>query len=123
MTITLRYMKYGGVTELVDFDVDDEVRETLGKKIRKKTRKKNRNKIMGMGNIICSQNPNPQPGNMNGWLEEDDDVNENVNNEDIEDEDVETEVDDDAELIFPYEVESPKDEEVDVAPREVDVAH
>ncbi|GKD11554.1 hypothetical protein Tco_1195961, partial [Tanacetum coccineum] len=82
---------------------------------------------------------------MNGWLEEDDDVNENVNNEDIEDEDVETEVDDDAELIFPYEVEgdqtSPprdessdseppnmessdsesEDEEVDVAP-EVDVA-
>ncbi|GKD30748.1 putative reverse transcriptase domain-containing protein, partial [Tanacetum coccineum] len=62
---------------------------------------------------------------MNGWLEEDDDMNENVNNEDIEDE-----VDDDAELIFPYEVEgdqtpSPRDEssdsesedeEVDVAP-------
>ncbi|GKF18678.1 hypothetical protein Tco_0063596, partial [Tanacetum coccineum] len=42
---------------------------------------------------------------MNGWLEEDDDANKNVNNEDIEDEDVETEVDDDAELIFPYEVE------------------
>ncbi|GKC87636.1 hypothetical protein Tco_1148285 [Tanacetum coccineum] len=32
---------------------------------------------------------------MNGWLEEDDDMNE----------DVEIEVDDDAELIFPYEVE------------------
>ncbi|GJQ94300.1 hypothetical protein Tco_0005439 [Tanacetum coccineum] len=42
---------------------------------------------------------------MNGWLEEDDDMNENVNDEDIEDEDVEIEVDDDAELIFPYEVE------------------
>nr|GEV31037.1 putative reverse transcriptase domain-containing protein [Tanacetum cinerariifolium] len=42
---------------------------------------------------------------MNGWLEEDDDVNENVNNEDIEDEDVEVEVDDEAELIFPYEME------------------
>ncbi|GJU33796.1 hypothetical protein Tco_1182150 [Tanacetum coccineum] len=32
-------------------------------------------------------------------------MNENVNNEDIEDEDVEIEVDDEAELIFPYEVE------------------
>ncbi|GKG67658.1 hypothetical protein Tco_0742290, partial [Tanacetum coccineum] len=47
---------------------------------------------------------------MNGWLEENDDMNENVNNEDIEDEDiededVEMEVDDDAELIFPYKVE------------------
>ncbi|GJR60858.1 hypothetical protein Tco_1503020 [Tanacetum coccineum] len=31
------------------------------------------------------------PGNMNGWLEEDDDMNKNVNNEDIEDEDVEIE--------------------------------
>ncbi|GKG67974.1 hypothetical protein Tco_0747223, partial [Tanacetum coccineum] len=46
----------------------------------------------------------------NGWLEEDDDMNENVNDEDIEDEDiededVEMEVDDEAELIFPYEVE------------------
>ncbi|GKC07025.1 hypothetical protein Tco_0998635, partial [Tanacetum coccineum] len=49
--------------------------------------------------------PNEMVGNMNGWLEEDDDVNENVNNEDIEDEDLEIEVDDDAELIFPYEVE------------------
>ncbi|GKC09572.1 putative reverse transcriptase domain-containing protein [Tanacetum coccineum] len=52
---------------------------------------------------------------MNGWLEEDDDVNENVNNEDIKDEDVEIEVNDDAELIFPYEVEGdqtppPRDE-------------
>nr|GEW96092.1 retrotransposon protein, putative, Ty3-gypsy subclass [Tanacetum cinerariifolium] len=43
---------------------------------------------IGHGNQFA-QHPNPQPGNMNGWLEEDD-VNENVNNEDIEDEDVET---------------------------------
>ncbi|GKC25482.1 hypothetical protein Tco_1027632, partial [Tanacetum coccineum] len=56
-----------------------------------------------------AQHPNPQPDNMNGWLEEDDDMNENVNDEDIEDEDieyedVEIEFDDDAELTFPYEV-------------------
>ncbi|GJR90955.1 putative reverse transcriptase domain-containing protein, partial [Tanacetum coccineum] len=58
---------------------------------------------------------------MNGWLEEDDDMNENVNNEDIEDEDVEIEVDDDAELIFLYEVEGdqtppPRDESSDSEP-------
>ncbi|GKE52073.1 hypothetical protein Tco_1487229 [Tanacetum coccineum] len=58
---------------------------------------------------------------MNGWLEEDDDMNENVNDEDIEDEDVEIEVDDDAELIFPYEVEGdqtppPRDESSDSEP-------
>ncbi|GJY07269.1 hypothetical protein Tco_0374323, partial [Tanacetum coccineum] len=74
----------------------------------------------GHGNQFA-QHPNPQPGNMNGWLEEDDDMNENVNNEDIEDEDVEIEVDDDAELIFPYEVEGdqtppPRDESSDSEP-------
>ncbi|GKF41047.1 putative reverse transcriptase domain-containing protein, partial [Tanacetum coccineum] len=52
---------------------------------------------------------------MNGWLEEDEDMNENINDEDIEDENVEIEVDDDVELIFPYEVEGdqtppPRDE-------------
>ncbi|GJT85179.1 hypothetical protein Tco_1066896 [Tanacetum coccineum] len=45
---------------------------------------------------------------MIGWLEENDGVNEGVNNEDIEDEDVEIELDDDAEMIFPYEVEGDK---------------
>ncbi|GKE10559.1 hypothetical protein Tco_1414110, partial [Tanacetum coccineum] len=55
---------------------------------------------------------------------EDDDMNENVNNEDIEDEDVEMEVDDDAELIFPYEVEGdqtlpPRDESSDSEPPNV----
>ncbi|GJT40344.1 hypothetical protein Tco_0940209 [Tanacetum coccineum] len=49
-----------------------------------------------------------QPGVMIGWLEENDGVNEGVNNEDIKDEDVEIELDDDAELIFPYEVEDDK---------------
>ncbi|GJZ93983.1 hypothetical protein Tco_0666186 [Tanacetum coccineum] len=48
-------------------------------------------------------------------------MNENVNNEDIEDEDVEIEVDDDAELIFPYEVEGdqtppPRDKSSDPEP-------
>ncbi|GJZ02525.1 hypothetical protein Tco_0520486 [Tanacetum coccineum] len=45
---------------------------------------------------------------MIGWLEENDGVNEGFNNEDIEDEDIEIELDDDAELIFPYEVKDDK---------------
>ncbi|GKC05591.1 hypothetical protein Tco_0997201 [Tanacetum coccineum] len=62
---------------------------------------------------------------MNGWLEEDDDMNENVNDEDVEDEDVEMEVYDETELIFPYEVEGdqtppPKDESSDSEPPNVE---
>nr|GFA47868.1 hypothetical protein [Tanacetum cinerariifolium] len=43
--------------------------------------------------------PNPQLGNMNGWVDDHDDVE-----EDDENEDVDIEEDDDAEIIFPYEV-------------------
>ncbi|GKA73630.1 hypothetical protein Tco_0779932 [Tanacetum coccineum] len=62
-----------------------------------------------------------QPGVIIGWLEENDGVNKGVNNEDIEDEDVEIELNDDAELIFPYEVEGdktppPRDESSDYEP-------
>nr|GFC73228.1 hypothetical protein [Tanacetum cinerariifolium] len=58
--------------------------------------------------------PNPQPGNMNGWVDYDDDVEE----EDDENEDVDLEEDDDAEIIFPYEVQGdqtppPRDESSD----------
>nr|GEV83850.1 hypothetical protein [Tanacetum cinerariifolium] len=58
--------------------------------------------------------PKPQPGNMNGWVDDDDDVEE----EDDENEDVDIEEDDDAEIIFPYEVQgdqtpSPRDESFD----------
>ncbi|GJX10208.1 putative reverse transcriptase domain-containing protein [Tanacetum coccineum] len=59
---------------------------------------------------------------------EDDDMNENVNNEDIVDEDVEIEVDDDAELIFPYEVEGdqtlpPRDESSDSEPPNAELSN
>nr|GFC66391.1 hypothetical protein [Tanacetum cinerariifolium] len=50
--------------------------------------------------------PNPQPGNINGWVDDDDDVEE----EDDENEDVVIEEDDDAGLIFPYEAEEADDE-------------
>nr|GEZ32322.1 hypothetical protein [Tanacetum cinerariifolium] len=78
--------------DLVDYDGDDEEPEEEPEQ------------QIGYENQFA-QHPNLQPGNMNGWLEEDDDVNKNVNDDDIEDEDVEVEVDDEAELIFPYEME------------------
>nr|GEU55328.1 hypothetical protein [Tanacetum cinerariifolium] len=57
--------------------------------------------------------PNPQPRNMNGWVDDNDDVE-----EDDENEDVDIEEDDDAEIIFPYEVQGdqtppPRDESSD----------
>nr|GEY72809.1 hypothetical protein [Tanacetum cinerariifolium] len=77
---------------LVDYDGDDEEPE--------EEPKEEPEQQIGHGNQFA-QHLNPQPSNMNGWLEEDDDVNENVNDEDIEDEDVE--------------VESPRDESSDSA--------
>nr|GEZ05495.1 hypothetical protein [Tanacetum cinerariifolium] len=58
--------------------------------------------------------PNPRPGNINGWVDDNDDVEE----EDNEYEDVDIEEDDDADIIFPYEVQGdqtppPRDESFD----------
>nr|GEY07994.1 retrotransposon protein, putative, Ty3-gypsy subclass [Tanacetum cinerariifolium] len=58
--------------------------------------------------------PNPQPGNMNGWVDD----NDNVEEEDDKNEDVDIEEDDDDEIIFPYEVQGdqtppPRDESSD----------
>nr|GFB88922.1 hypothetical protein [Tanacetum cinerariifolium] len=52
--------------------------------------------------------PNPQPGNMNGWVDDDDDDFEEE--EDEKNEDADMEEDDDAEIIFPYEAEDADDE-------------
>nr|GFC76194.1 hypothetical protein [Tanacetum cinerariifolium] len=52
--------------------------------------------------------PNPQPGNMNGWVDDDDDDVEEE--EDEENEDADIEEDDDAEIIFPYKVQGDQTE-------------
>ncbi|GJV99079.1 hypothetical protein Tco_1554331 [Tanacetum coccineum] len=62
----------------------------------------------GLVNLFALHVDLHQPDVMIGWLEEKDGVNEGINNEDIEDEDVEIELNDDAELIFPYEVKGDK---------------
>nr|GFB66616.1 hypothetical protein [Tanacetum cinerariifolium] len=57
--------------------------------------------------------PNPQPGNMNGWVDDHDDVVE----EDDDNTYVDIEEDDDAEIIFPYEADDElKVEEAGVEP-------
>nr|GFC16394.1 hypothetical protein [Tanacetum cinerariifolium] len=50
--------------------------------------------------------PNQQPGNINGWVDDNDDVEE----EDEENKDADIKGDDDAEIIFPYEAEEADDE-------------
>nr|GFC09124.1 hypothetical protein [Tanacetum cinerariifolium] len=60
--------------------------------------------------------PKPQPGNMNGWVDDDDDDVEE--DKDKENENADIKEDDDAEIVFPYEVQGdqtppPKDESSD----------
>ncbi|GJS45266.1 putative reverse transcriptase domain-containing protein [Tanacetum coccineum] len=100
--------------DLVDYDGDDE--ENPEEDPEEEPEPNN-----GLVNRFAPHVDPHQPGVMIGWLEENDGVNEGVNNEDIEDEDVEIELNDDAELIFPYEVEGdktppPRDESSDSEP-------
>nr|GEW15797.1 putative reverse transcriptase domain-containing protein [Tanacetum cinerariifolium] len=62
---------------------------------------------------VFDAHPNPHLGNINGWVHDDDDVEE----EDDQNEDVDIKEDDDAEIIFPYEAGvEPEVEEADVEP-------
>ncbi|GJU76002.1 putative reverse transcriptase domain-containing protein [Tanacetum coccineum] len=91
--------------DLVDYDGDDEENPEEDPEEDPKEEPEPNN---GLVNQFAPHVDPHQPGVMIGWLEENDGVNEGVNNEDIEDKDVEIELDDDAELIFPYEVEGDK---------------
>ncbi|GJT36022.1 putative reverse transcriptase domain-containing protein [Tanacetum coccineum] len=87
--------------DLVDYDGND---EENSKEDPEEEPKPNN----GLVNQFAPHVDPHQPDVMIGWLDENDGVNEGVNNEDIEDKHVEIELDDDAELIFPYEVEGDK---------------
>ncbi|GJZ38603.1 hypothetical protein Tco_0585166 [Tanacetum coccineum] len=91
--------------DLVDYDGDDEENPKEDPEEDPEEEPEPNN---GLVNQFAPHVDPHQPGVMIGWLEENDGVNEGVNNEDIEDKDVEIELDDDAELIFPYEVEGDK---------------
>ncbi|GJU60194.1 hypothetical protein Tco_1237960, partial [Tanacetum coccineum] len=86
--------------DLVDYDGDDEENPEEDPEEDSKEEPEPNN---GLVNQFAPHVDLHQPGVMIGWLEENDGVIEGVNNEDIEDEVVEIELDDDAELIFPYE--------------------
>ncbi|GJV61044.1 hypothetical protein Tco_1467144 [Tanacetum coccineum] len=91
--------------DLVDYDGDDEENPEEDPEEDPEEEPEPNNRLV---NQFAPHVDPHQPGVMIGWLEENDGVNKGVNNEDIEDEDVEIELDDDAELIFPYEVEGDK---------------
>ncbi|GJU19536.1 hypothetical protein Tco_1152878 [Tanacetum coccineum] len=111
--------------DLVDYDGDDEENPKEDPEEDPEEEPEPNN---GLVNRFAPHVDPHQPGVMIGWLEENDGVNEGVNNEDIEDEDVEIELNDDAELIFPYESSDyvssdsessdseSEDEEADIAP-------
>ncbi|GJZ12727.1 putative reverse transcriptase domain-containing protein [Tanacetum coccineum] len=91
--------------DLVDYDGDDEENPEEDPEEDPEEEPEPNNRLVNQ----FSPHVDPhQPGVMIGWLEENDGVNKGVNDEDIEDEDVKIELDDDAELIFPYEVEGDK---------------
>ncbi|GKD13170.1 hypothetical protein Tco_1197577 [Tanacetum coccineum] len=93
--------------DLVDYDGDDEENPEEDPEVKIEPNN-------GLVNQSALHVDPHQPGVMIGWLEKNDGVNEGVNNEDIEDEDVEIELDDDVELIFPYEVEGDKTPGTDI---------
>ncbi|GJT28315.1 hypothetical protein Tco_0908590 [Tanacetum coccineum] len=94
--------------DLVDYDGDDEENPEEDPEEDPEEEPEPNN---GLVNQFAPHVDPHQPDVMIGWLEENDGINEGVNNEDIKDEDVEIEIDDDAELIFPYEVEEPPNAE------------
>ncbi|GJZ57002.1 hypothetical protein Tco_0612496 [Tanacetum coccineum] len=87
--------------DLVDYDGDDEENPKEDPKEDPEEEPKPNNRFV---NQFAPHVDPHQPGVMIGWLEENDGVNEGVNDEDIKDEDVKIELDDDAEMIFPYEM-------------------
>ncbi|GKE04728.1 putative reverse transcriptase domain-containing protein, partial [Tanacetum coccineum] len=91
--------------DLVDYDGDDEENPEEDPEEDPEEEPEPNNRLV---NQFAPHVDPHQPGVMIGWLEENDGVNEGVNNEDIEDKDIEIELNDDAELIFPYEVEGDK---------------
>ncbi|GKB96210.1 hypothetical protein Tco_0982347 [Tanacetum coccineum] len=91
--------------DLVDYDGDDDENPEEDPEEDPKEEPEPNNRLV---NQFAPHVDPHQPGVMIGWLKENDSVNEGVNNKDIEDKEVEIELDDDAELIFPYEVEGDK---------------
>nr|GEV62415.1 hypothetical protein [Tanacetum cinerariifolium] len=84
---------------LLDFDEEEDPEMDIKEEEPEEDLVEEPEPLVGHGDQFDAH-PNPQPGNMNGWVDDHDDVEE----EDDENEDVDIDEDDDAEIIFPYEV-------------------
>nr|GEU67750.1 hypothetical protein [Tanacetum cinerariifolium] len=84
---------------LLDYDEEEDPKMDIEEKEPEEDPVEEPKPLAGHGDQFDAH-PNPQPSNMNGWVDDNDDVEE----EDDENEDVDIEEDDDAEIIFPYEV-------------------
>nr|GEV40141.1 hypothetical protein [Tanacetum cinerariifolium] len=84
---------------LLDYDEEEDLEMDIEEEELGEDPTKEPKPLAGHGDKFDAH-PNPQPGNMNGWV----DYNDDVEDEDDENEDVDIEEDDDAEIIFPYEV-------------------
>nr|GEW29466.1 hypothetical protein [Tanacetum cinerariifolium] len=99
---------------LLDYDKEEDLEMDIEEEEPKEDPVEEPEPLVGHGDQFDAH-PNPQPGNMNGWVDDDDDVEEE---EDKENKYTDIEEDDDAEIIFPYEVQGdqtppPRDESSD----------
>nr|GEW86996.1 putative reverse transcriptase domain-containing protein [Tanacetum cinerariifolium] len=83
---------------LLDFDEEEDPKMDIEEEEPEEDPVEEPEPLAGHGDQFDAH-PNPQPGNMNGWVDDHDDVE-----EDDEKEDVDIEEDDDANIIFPYDV-------------------
>nr|GEU42700.1 hypothetical protein [Tanacetum cinerariifolium] len=88
----------GEPCHLLDYDKEEDSEMDIEEKEPEEDLVKEPEPLPGHGDQFDAH-PNPQPGNMNGWVDDDNDVEEEYD----ENEDVDIEEDDDAEIIFPYE--------------------
>nr|GEX53477.1 hypothetical protein [Tanacetum cinerariifolium] len=84
---------------LLDFDQEEDPEMDIEEEEPEEDPVEEPEPLVGHGDQFDAH-PNPQPENMNGWVDDHDDVEE----EDDENEDVDIQEDDNAEIIFPYEV-------------------
>nr|GFB18859.1 hypothetical protein [Tanacetum cinerariifolium] len=103
---------------LLDYDEEEDLEMEIEEEEPKEEPVEEPKPLPGHGDQFDAH-PNPHPGNMNGWVDDDDDDDDDVEEEeDEENEDADIKEDDDAEIIFPYEVQGdqtpqPRDESSD----------
>nr|GEZ84432.1 hypothetical protein [Tanacetum cinerariifolium] len=98
---------------LLDYDKEEDLEMDIEEEELEEDPVEEPKPLAGQGDQFDTH-PNPRPGNINGWVDDNDDVEE----EDDENKDTDIKEDDDAESIFPYDVQGdqtppPRDESSD----------